>query len=123
MYNRHHRLWIAISVVTLVIVSSYRVLAKPQVRSKAIIASQINNKAGATDQVSPQPVDVILENVRIKPKARKAPTRPAIASKSVGQNPKKTRHINAERSSQGVEVFTNTERVNSRANAIDRLLK
>jgi hypothetical protein len=127
MSNLSHYLGIAISVSTLAIVLNYPVLAKPQPRSKQIIASQVTTKAAATINVSRQPTDAILANVRLKSsipaKVGKAVTRSVTTTKSVARTTKKSQHISADRSSQGTETFTKTDRTNrrtSKSSGLDR---
>jgi hypothetical protein len=127
MSNLSHHLGIAISVSTLAIVLNYPVLAKPQPRSKQIIASQVTTKAAATINVARQPTDAILANVRLKPsmpaKLGKAATRSVTTTKSVARTTKKSQHISADRSSQGTETFTKTDRTNrrtSKSSGLDR---
>jgi hypothetical protein len=128
MYSLRHRLGIAISVSALAIVVSYPVFAKPQPRSKAILASQITNKPMVTDRGSRQPTEAILANIRLKlaipAKAGKATLRPPVEIvKSVARTTKKSQHIRADQSSQGTETFTKVDRSNPRSNkssGIDR---
>jgi hypothetical protein len=128
MSNLRHHLGIAISVM-LAIVASYPVLAKPQLRPKQTIASQLTPKAAVTNNVSisRQPTEAILANVRLKSslpaKVVKASTRAVLTTKSVARTTKKSQHISADRSSQGTATFTKTDRSNSRSNkssGIDR---
>jgi hypothetical protein len=128
MYNLRYRRWIAISVSMLAMLSSCPVLAKPLVRAKTIVNSQLKHKAVAIDQnVSPQPVEAILVNVRVKQsiqsKVKKGSVRQVGTSKSVAPTTKTSNHLNADRSSQGISAFTHPDRVNSQPNhaaAIDR---
>jgi hypothetical protein len=119
MSNLSHHLGIAISVSTLAIVLNYPVLAKPQPRAKQIIASQVTTKAVVTINVSRQPTDAILANVRLKSsipaKLGKAATRSVTTTKSVARTTKTSKHVDADRSSQGTATFTNTDRTNRRA--------
>jgi hypothetical protein len=127
MSNLSHRIGIAISVSTLVIVLSYPVLAKPQPRSKSILTSQLTTKAAVAATGSRQPTEAILANVRLKSssaaKVSKATTRPIAIVKSVARTTKTTQHVNADRSSQGTATFTEADRSNNRSNkssGIDR---
>jgi hypothetical protein len=127
MHNLRYRRWIAISVSTLAIISSCPVLAKPLVRAKTIVTSQLTNKTVVVDNsVSPQPVEAILANVRakksIQAKVKRASSPPIVTAKSVVQTTKTSHHLNADQSSQGISTFTNSNRVNSQPNhpAIDR---
>ena len=122
MYNLHHRIGIAVSVLTLAIVSSSSVLAKPQIRSKVIITSQVTNKVAVMDHISPQPIEAILANVRLKSSIQ-AKTGRVARPKVV--NSRSVTHISADRSSQGISTFTNTDQVNHPTNnsaGIDRLV-
>jgi hypothetical protein len=120
MSNLSHRLGIAISVSMLAIVVSYPVLAKPQPPSKQTIASQITTKAVVTANVSRQPTDAILANVRLKSaipgKIGKVTTRSVVTAKSVARTTKTSQHVNADRSSQGTATFTKVDRSNSQSN-------
>ncbi len=127
MSNLSYRLGIAISVSTLAIVMSYPAIAKPQPKSKSILASQITNKAAVTATGSRQPTDAILANARLKlsspAKAGKAAPRSVGMVKSVARTSKTSQHISADRSSQGTETFTKVDRSNRRSNqssGIDR---
>jgi hypothetical protein len=127
MSNLRHRLGIAISVSTLAIGLNYPVIAKPQPRAKQILTSQVTTKAVVTANVSRQPTDAILANVRLKAsipaKVGKAVTRSVVTAKSVDRTTKTGQHVNADRSSQGTATFTNADRSNPRSNkssGIDR---
>jgi hypothetical protein len=127
MSNISHRLGIAISVSMLAIVLNYPVLAKPQSRAKQIIASQLTTKAVVTANVSRQPTDAILANVKLKSsmpaKVGKAATRPVVTTKSVARTTKTNKHLDADRSSQGTETFTKTDQTNrrtSKSSGLDR---
>lgn len=122
MYNLPHQIGIAVSVLTLAIVSSSSVLAKPQTRSKVIVTSQLTRKVAVMDNISPQPTEAILANVRFKASIQAKTsrvTRPKVV------NPRSVTHISADQSSSGISTFTNVDRVNSPANnssAIDGLV-
>ncbi len=136
MYNLHHRLWIAISCSTLVLVellsmsiaSSYPVLPKPQSK----VVSQIGNKAPATDDISPPPVEAVLASVKIKSSvlsktgrtlSRQGANSKSISTVSRSSLAKKTgRHISADRSLQGISNLTNIDRVNN-VSAVNRLIE
>jgi dUTPase len=127
MYSLRHRLGIAISVSTLAIVVSYPVIAKPLPRSKQIIASQVTTKAAATINVSRQPTDAILANVRLKSSmpanVGKAAPRSVTTTKSVARTTKTSKHVDADRSSQGTETFTKIDQTNrrtSKSSGLDR---
>jgi uncharacterized ferritin-like protein (DUF455 family) len=113
MYNLPHQIGIAVSVLTLAIVSSSSVLAKPQIRSKVIVTSQLTRKVAVMDNISPQPTEAILANVRLKASIQ-AKTNRVTRPKVV--NPRSVTHISADRSSSGISTFTNVDRVNSPAN-------
>ena len=126
MSNLSHRIGIAISVSTLVIGLSYPVLAKPQLRSKFILTSQLTPKAVAATG-SRQPTEAILANVRLKSsssvKVGKATTRSTVMVKPVARTTKTSQRNNADRSSQGTATFTKASRSNPRSNkssGIDR---
>ena len=127
MSNLSHRLGIAISVSTLAIVLNDPVLAKPQPRARQIIASQTANKVAVTATVSRQPTDAILAKIRIKPslpaKVGKTAIQSVVETKSVARITKKGKHVDADRSSQGIATFTEVDRSNPRSNkssGIDR---
>ena len=127
MPNLSHRLGIAISVSMLATVLNYPVLAKPLPRAKQIVASQIANQAAVTATVSRQPTDAILAKIRIKPsiqaKVGKATIRSVVETKSVARITKRSKHVDADQSSQGTATFTEVDRSNPRSNkssGIDR---
>ena len=127
MSNLRHRLGIAISVSTLAIVVSFPVFAKPQQRLKSILTSQLTPKAAVAANVSRQPTEAILANIRLKSsssaKVSKVAPRPVAMIKSVARINKASQHISADRSSQGTAIFTNVDRSNPRSNkssGIDR---
>ena len=114
---------IAISVAMLVMMSSDPVVAKPLVKSKVVVISQAVTKANVLDSVSPQPVEAILASVKFKRTTKKAVVHQVAAAKSVTRIVKTDYHINADRSSQGIDSFITVDRVDSHkhyAPAIDR---
>ena len=120
MSNLSHRIGIVVSVSTLAMVLNYPVLAKPQPRSKPVLTSQLTTKAAVADNGSRQPTEAILANVKLKSsipaKVGKIAPRPVEIVKSVARTTKTSQHINADRSSQGTETFTNVDRSNPRSN-------
>jgi hypothetical protein len=123
MCNLRRYLWITISVSALAILASDRVLAKPQVRSKAIkpvATSQTFQKVVVDDAISPQPIEAILANVRLKPAPANYPGRAVhqkvVTTKSATTVVTPTRHVQADRSSQGVANFVGTNQPKSQAN-------
>ncbi len=126
MSNLSHRLGIAISVSTLAMVLSYPALAKPQLRAKQIVASQITTKAVVSTTRSRQPTDAILANIRLKSSipAKVGKVAPSvIKTKSVARTTKTSQHVSADRFSQGTATFTKPNLSNPRSNkssGIDR---
>lgn len=127
MYSLSHRLGIAVSVSTLAIVLNCPVFAKPQLKAKPVLTSQVTPRAAVTVTGSRQPTEAILANVRLKSaipaKVGKLAPRPVAIVKSVARTTKKTQHVRADRSSQGTATFTNVDRFNPRSNkssGIDR---
>jgi hypothetical protein len=119
MSNLSHHLGIAISVSMLAIVLNDPALAKPLSRAKQIVASQVTTKAVVvTTNKSRQPTEAILANIRLKSstpaKAGKAVIRSVVKPKSVARIVKTSKHVDADRSSQGTATFTNTDRTNRR---------
>jgi hypothetical protein len=137
MHNIHHRLWIAISVSTLAIVSSHPAVAKPQ--PKVVVSSAIESKAVATDNnISPQPVDAILDNLKRKPSTPPKkiggipPQRQLVNRKSIAKAPNFSRvkkvspHITADRSFEGIAELVNSRQVPSSVDnfsAVNRLIE
>jgi hypothetical protein len=130
MYKLHYRLWIAISVSTLAIVSTCPVLAKPQPRAKkVVVTSQIENKAVvADDEISPPPVEAVLARVKLKsatpakvvrtgtPTSSKVPS--TVRAKNSG------RHV-SDRSLQGISNLIDNDRVTPKHenfSAVNRLI-
>jgi hypothetical protein len=135
MYKLHHRLWIAISVSTLAIVSSNPVLAKPQ--PKVFISSAIGSKLTVTNNyISPPPVEAILESLKRKPstpvkKIGTTPKRQSVNRKSISKTThsigikKVGSHITADRSFDGIAEIVNSKQANSYDNfsAVNRLVE
>jgi hypothetical protein len=136
MSKLHHRLWVAISVSALAIVSSCPVSAKPQPRAKAIVTSQAENPVSvADDEISPPPVEAILARVKVKPANQSKVVRSATVSivkarSIVKVTPtvrvkKSGRHVSADRSLQGLSNLTNNDRVTPKYDnysAVNRLI-
>jgi hypothetical protein len=125
MSNLRHYLWITISVSALAILAGDPVQAKPQVRSKAIITSQVTTKAVATDDsISPPPINAILANLKIK----SAPAKTGRTARSKAENPKSairvtsTRHINASQAKGTVSLvkLDQPKRQSTKSSGIDR---
>ena len=121
MYHLRHCLWIAIAGSMLAIVASDPVLAKPLVRSKAMIASQPTTRSIDPDRGARQPIEAILAKVKLKvtipTKAGQKSVRSMVTAKAIGRTTKNiNNHLNADRSSQGTQTFTNPNPVKNRAN-------
>jgi hypothetical protein len=114
MCNLRHYLWITISVSALAILASDPVLAKPQARSKAIkpvVTSQVLQKVVVDDAISPQPVEAILANVRLKQSPANQPRHTVhqkITPKSGTSVVTPAHHVQADQSSQGIANFVGT---------------
>jgi hypothetical protein len=121
MCNLRHYLWITISVSALAILASDPVLAKPQIRSKAIkpvVTSQVSPKVVVDDAISPQPVQAILANIRVKP-APGAPAKRIGQSKAIKTVPstiKPAPNVETDRSSKGIANFVGTNPPKSQPN-------
>jgi hypothetical protein len=123
MCNLRHYLWITISVSALAILASNPALAKPQVRSKVIkpvVTSQVSPKVVVDDAISPQPVEAILANIRIKPSATAQAVRTgqqkAATTKSVTAVGSPARNGKADLSSKGIANFVGTNPPKSQPN-------
>jgi hypothetical protein len=113
MCNLRHYLWITISVSALAILASDPVLAKPQIRSKAmkpVVTSQVLPRVVVDDAISPPPVQAILANIRVKP-ALGAPAKRIVQSKptkTVTSVSKPAPTVETDRSAQGIANFVGT---------------
>jgi hypothetical protein len=103
MQNLPQRLWIAICVSILSILSSYPVFAKPQPQSKVIATSHLSKKVSILDEISPPPVEAILANLKFNPSLQAKSVRSGSPSSPVTNN-----RDRANRFSQGISKFTNT---------------
>jgi hypothetical protein len=135
MYNLHHRLWIAISCSTLVLVAplSMSIAASyPVPKPPSKVVSQLVNKAPTTDDISPPPVEAVLASVKLKSsaisKTGRNLSRQGANSRSISKVPRPSlanktgRHISADRSLQGISNLTNIDRVNN-VSAVNRLIE
>jgi hypothetical protein len=121
MCNLRHYLWITITVSVLAILASNPVLAKPQYRSKVIkpiVTSQAVSKVVVDNAISPPPVEAILANIRLKPAPVAQPKRAihhkVVTAKSVTAVVP-PHHIQADRSSQGIDRFVDTNQTQSQS--------
>jgi hypothetical protein len=135
MYNLFHRLSIAISVSTLMIVSSYPVQAKPLSHSKIVVTSSIEHQSLVRDDLlSLPPVDTILASVKLKPsihrKVGRFPHYRGVKRRSIA----KVKHSNLgrhltearSRSLQGISNLIDADRITSRYDdfsAVNRLIE
>jgi hypothetical protein len=137
MSKLHHRLWVAISVSTLAIVSSCPVLAKPQPRSQVIVTSQADNRASVTDEyISPPPIEAILARVKVKPanqvkkviraaKVSSVKSGSIVKAKSTVRVKHVGRHVSADRSLKGISNLIDSDRVTPKYenySAVNRLI-
>ncbi len=126
MSNLSHRLGIVISVSVLAIVLSHPAIAQPQPRSKPVLTSQVMPKAAPAATGSRQPTEAILANIRLKsstPAKLSKTIRSVILVKPVARITKTTKHISADRFSQGTDTFTKANQPNRRStksSGIDR---
>jgi hypothetical protein len=112
MCNLRHYLWITMSVSALAILASDPVLAKPQSRSKAIkpvVTSQTFQKVVVDDAISPQPIEAILANIRLKPAPAAQPGHPKVVNTKSAITIVKPNHIQADQSSRGIADFVGTK--------------
>ncbi len=109
------------AVSALAVVANDPVLAKPQNRSKVvkpIVTSQAGSKVVVDDAISPQPVEAILANIRLKPSPAAQPKRTGhqkvVTAKSVTAvvTP---HHVQADRSAQGIDRFIDTNQAQSQS--------
>ena len=121
MYHLSHRLWIAISICTLAFGSSYPVIAQPKVATTI----QTGSKASGLDDVSPQPVEAVLANLKPRPSVRstiRVPQRSAINRKSPIKITNSSRTANAGRSIPGISHLIETDR-DPDFSAVNQLIK
>jgi hypothetical protein len=126
MCNLRHYLWITLSVSALAISAIDPVLAKPQVRSKVIVSSQLPTKAVAIDNsIAPPPINAILANLKLK----LAPAKTSSTTRVKAEHPKSairvtsTRNINAIQASKGSAGSVKLEqpkRKSNKSSGIDR---
>jgi hypothetical protein len=119
MYDRHQRLWSAISLSTIVLGLMAPALAKPHPLA-SVVTSQPTQKAPKHNGVSATPIDVVLANVRPKtsPLAKvKHGHQQASARAAQVHKPKAL-------SLQGISHLTDTDRNPQKVNvsAVDRLI-
>lgn len=127
MSKLRHRLWVAISVSALAIVSSCPVSAKPQPRSKVIVTSQADNSDPVTDDsISPPPVEAVLARVKVKPaKVASSNARSIVKVAPTVRLQKSGRHVSAARSLKGISNLIDSDRVTPKYDnysAVNRLI-
>ncbi len=119
MCNLRHYLWITMSVSALAILASDPVLAKPQARSKAIkpvVTSQTFQKVVVDDAISPQPIEAILANIRLKSAPANQPGQPKVVNTKSAITIVKPNYIQADQSSRGIANFVGTKSPKSQPN-------
>jgi hypothetical protein len=138
MYNLHHRLWIAVSLSTLLMsLLGTKIAASSPVRGKLqpkVIVSQ-TDKVSAADDISRLPVDAVLDSVKIRSSnqsksgrtlQRQGANSGSAAKVSRSRTTKTGRHISADRSLQGISNLTDIDRGTNRSNstaAVSRLIE
>jgi hypothetical protein len=120
MYDRHQRLWSAISLSTIVFGLMAPALAKPRPLA-SVATSQPTEKAPKHNSVSATPLDAVLANIhpkRLSPAKVKRGHQQAIVRAMQVYKPK-------DRSLQGISHLTDTDRNFPKVNvsAVDRLIK
>ncbi|WP_310424337.1 hypothetical protein [Chamaesiphon sp. VAR_48_metabat_135_sub] len=116
MQNLPHHLWIAICVSILSIWSSYPVFAKPQ--SKVIATSHLSKKVSIPNEISPPPVEAVLASLKLNPSFQAK----SVRSGSPNSSPVKDNRDRADRFSQGISTFTNTD-PSTNVSPVDHLTK
>ncbi|WP_309734156.1 hypothetical protein [Chamaesiphon sp. OTE_75_metabat_556] len=119
MYDRHQRLWSAISLSTIVFGLMAPALAKPNPLA-SVVTSQPTEKTLKYHSVSATPLDAVLANIRPKalsPAKVKRGHQQANVRATQVRKPK-------DRSLQGISHLTDTDRNPQKVNvsAVDRLI-
>ncbi len=126
MYDRHQRLWSAISLSTIVFGLMVPALAKPNPLA-SVVTSQPTEKALKTNGVSATPLDAVLANVRPKTlssaKVKRVHQQASARASQVHHN--SGRQKPKDRALQGISHLTDTDRNSPKVNvsAVDRLIK
>jgi hypothetical protein len=117
MYDRHQRLWSAISLSTIVFGLMAPALAKPNPLA-SVITSQPTEKAPKHNGVSATPIDAVLASVRPKTLL------PVKAKRGHHQANVRAKQVKKDRSLQGISHLTDTDRNPQKVNvsAVDRLI-
>jgi hypothetical protein len=118
MYDLHQRLWIAISLSTIVFGLGKPALAKPHPLA-SVVTSQPTDKAPKNNSVSTTPLDAVLANVRTKTSL------PTKAKRVHHQANVRAAQVKKDRSLQGISHLTDADRNFPKVNvsAVDRLSK
>jgi hypothetical protein len=119
MYDRHQRLWSAISLSTIVFGLMAPALAKPHPLA-SVVTIQPTDKAPKTNSVSATPLDAVLASIRPK---TSPPTKVKRGHQQVNA---RAAQVNKpkDRSLQGISHLTDTDRNQQKVNvsAVDRLI-
>lgn len=118
MHNLLYRLSIALCGSAMAIGFSCSVLAKPQPVSK-VVSATLPNKSPVTNDISRQPVDAVLANVRNRATTAKVGrTKPTIRVTKANRSAPTARSLN------GISHLTdNTDRNPTNVSPVDRLIK
>jgi hypothetical protein len=117
MHNLPHFLWLAISVSTLAILSSYPVLAKPQSPAKVIATSHLSKKVSVSKEISPPPVEAVLASLKLNPSLRSKGVNSGLPNKVTNSS-----QATNSRNTAGISNLTNTD-LSTNVSPVDRLIK